>query len=368
MPISDRLPPKFRETLRFLDHHRNAVLFIAGFLFDFLTMQRIDSWTDLAIQLLYLGSLTFLLVYEHREHRGLWTPPPRLARLWSYNVDALHFFYGGLLSAYVVLYFKSSTGARPVVFFVFLVALMFINEMPQIRRYGYRLRLGLYAFCVVSFLNYFFPILIGRMGAWVFFLAVAGAGGVVWKVASLLARNEAEPKLAQRRLFVPAAALLAVISFLYVLRLIPPVPLSVQFQGIYHNIEKQDGRYSLVYERPPFFAFWRRDSRPFRRRPGDRLFYFARVFAPSRFRHQITVRWEYLDEKGGGWKTADLVPMTVAGGRAEGFRAVTSKDNFAPGRWRVTAETEDGRAIGLLTFVVKDDARTRERRWKSSRA
>ena len=159
-------------------------MFIAGFLFDVLTIQRIDSRADLGIQLLYLLVLTCLIVLQHREATGSWTPPRRLQRWWRHNVEVLHFFYGGLLSAYVVLYFRSSTGARPLVFFLLLVALFLLNEMPQIRQAGHRLRLGLYAFCVLSFLTYFVPILAGRMGGWMFVIALVSAAGVVWLLAS----------------------------------------------------------------------------------------------------------------------------------------------------------------------------------------
>ena len=364
----DRLPLRLREPVRFLIHHDNAVVFVVGFVFDMVTIQRIDSWLDLAIQFCYMVILTLLLVYQYREHRGTWAPNPKFAKIWSFNVEALHFFYGGLLSSYVVLYFKSSTGARSVVFFLVLVVLLFVNEMPQIRRVGYRLRLGLYAFCVVSFLTFFFPIVIGRMGGWIFALAVMTAAFVVWRVAGLLANHDTEPRPAQRRLFAPAAALLTLISVLYVLKLIPPVPLSVQFQGVYHNIERVGGAYTLTYEKPPFYAFWRRDSRPFHRRTGDRLCYFARVFAPSRFHHEITIRWDIFDERRGEWLTSDRMAMAISGGRAEGFRGVATKDNFTAGKWRVTSETEDGRAISVLHFTVEDDPGTGERPWNSSKA
>jgi hypothetical protein len=35
-----------------------------------------------------------------------------------------------------------------------------------------------------------------------------------------------------------------------------------------------------------------------------------------------------------------------------------------PGQWRVTAETEDGRALGTLTFRVEEDTTTGERQWR----
>ena len=44
------------------------------------------------------------------------------------------------------------------------------------------------------------------------------------------------------------------------------------------------------------------------------------------------------------------------------------KSNFMPGQWRVTAETEDGRALATLTFLVEEDTATGERLWSTLRA
>jgi hypothetical protein len=181
--LLDRLPPSLAALVRWGVDHSNVAMFVAGFLFDVLTIQRIDSRADLAIQLLYLLVITALIVLQHREATGGWTPPRLIRRWWRHNVEVLHFFYGGLLSAYVILYFRSSTGARPLVFFLLLVLLFLLNEMPQIRQAGHRLRLGLYAFCVLSFLNYFVPIVVGRMGGWVFLATLVSAAAVVWLLA-----------------------------------------------------------------------------------------------------------------------------------------------------------------------------------------
>jgi hypothetical protein len=246
------------------------------------------------------------------------------------------------------------------VFFVLLVALMLLNELPHIRRVGHRWRLGLYAFCVVSFLNYFVPILLGRMGGWVFALALLLSAAAVWLVADRLAARDADRAGARRALFAPAAAVCVAIGALYVLRLIPPVPLSVQFHGIYHGVTRAAGDYVLTYEQPRVTYFWRRESRPFRKRAGDRLHYFVRVFAPAGFEHHVVIRWESQD-RAGGWRTTDRIPLRIVGGRAEGFRGFAVKSNFDPGPWRVTAETEDGRAIGTLSFTVEDDPRSGDR-------
>jgi hypothetical protein len=352
--------------VRFGRRRSAVVMFVAGFLFDVLTIKRIDAITDLGMQLLYLVALTLLLVLQHREVQGAWVPSRWLRAVWRHNVEALHFLYGGLLSAYVVLYFKSSTGARPLVFFGLLVLLMFANEMPQVRRAGYRLRLGLYAFCVLSFLNYFVPIVVGRMGTAVFLLALVLAAGVVWIVADRLAARDADPAGQRRRLFYPAAAVCLVIGLLYVLRLIPPVPLSVQFHGIYHDVHREGDRYVATYEKPPAWLFWRRDSRPFHQHSGDRIHYFARVFAPAAFSHRVVIRWERYAESEGTWRTSDTIGFPVSGGRIEGWRGYATKSNFGPGDWRVTAETDDGRAIAMLSFRVEASTDAAEREWVSS--
>jgi hypothetical protein len=364
--LTNRLPPAVSALVLFAVYRTNVVMFVAGFLFDVLTIQRIDAFTDLAIQLVYLAGLTWLLVLQHRESLGHWAPGRLFQRWWPYNVELLHFLYGGLLSAYVVLYFKSSSGLRALVFFALLVGLMLVNEMPQIRSAGHRLRLGLYAFCVLSFLNYFVPILVGRMGSWVFLLSLLLSAGVVWLVADRLTLRAADRSRARATLFAPAGIVCAVIGALYLLKLIPPVPLSVEFQGIYHDVRRHDDGYTLVYERPPIWAPWRRDSRPFHRRPEDRIHYFVRVYAPAAFTHQLFTRWELENPTTGEWETSDRIPVsTIVGGRREGYRTFARKSNVQPGRWRVTAETEDGRAISQLTFQVEEDPGTTERRWKS---
>ncbi|OVE76808.1 hypothetical protein BVX98_04650 [bacterium F11] len=347
-----------------LKKHRNVVFFLAGFLFDAITIDRIDAWTDITIQIVYLAGLSFLLVYQYRANNGYWTPQkPWLNRLWQFNVEALHFLYGGLLSAYVILYLKSTSGARTFIFLLLLIFLLIINEMPQIRRFGYRLRLGLYAFCVSSFMIYFVAILIGRMGQWIFYLSLLISVALVWMMATLLAAKEENKKKSRIRLFLPAGGLFALLIVLYQLRLIPPVPLSIQYQGIFHHVLRNDNIFRLRYPKPPFYAFWRKDSQPFMSRPEDSIHYFTRIFAPSRFKTKVKVRWEFYDERKKKYITTDVIPLEVIGGRAEGFRGYVNKSNYDPGSWRVSTETQVGQTVGYVKFRVKPDNPKKQRTW-----
>lgn len=53
----------------------------------------------------------------------------------------------------------------------------------------------------------------------------------------------------------------------------------------------------------------------------------------------------------------DRIALDIHGGRKEGYRAWTHKQNFPQdviGRWQVRVLTEDGQMIGVLRFIVTD--------------
>ncbi len=339
-----------------IDKYGNVAFFTGGFLFDTLTLVRIDSTIDLVLQAVYLGVITLMLVVQTKVDVGAWTPQGRLQKLWHYESEAIHFFYGGLLSAYVIFYFKSTTFSRSIIFWGLVFGLMFLNEMPQVRKAGSMMRLGLYSFCVVSFMNYLLPVLIGRMGNLIFAASWLLSVGIVAVVLKFLAGLTPEPGRYLRRYGFAPAAVLVVVAVFYVEKLIPPVPLSMQYAGIFQSVERAGGEFKLVYQKPPWYKFWVKDNRDFKARPGDTLYCFTRVFAPRRFTHQIFIRWLSKDPVSGKWVSHDRIPLSISGGRGEGFRGDAAKSNYEPGEWRVDIETEDGRALGGVRFRIENDA------------
>lgn len=264
-----------------------------------------------------------------------------------------------------MFYFRSTTGARPLIFLLLLVAVMLLNEMPWVRARGHRLRLGLYSLCLATVMIYLVPLAVGAIGDLVFLASMGISGGLLWALSIGLAVRGEGPANGRARLAAPGAAVLVAILVLYFLRLVPPVPLSVQSHGIYHDVTRTDaGGYVLRAVRSPIHLFWRKDDRPFRARPGDHMVYFVRVFAPSRFSHEVTIHWERWDPAAGRYATTDRIPLTVVGGRVLGFRGYAVKASYEPGSWRVGTETADGRTIGLLTFDVVSDRGSDERRWR----
>src|ERR1035438_9273639 len=109
---------RFPRVKSVVDRYGNVLFFVGGFLVDVFTLQRIDSKLDLIWQGSYLVLITGLILLETREDWGLWTPHRWIAGLWAHNVEALHFFYGGLLSNYCIYYFKSTTVSRSGIFLI----------------------------------------------------------------------------------------------------------------------------------------------------------------------------------------------------------------------------------------------------------
>lgn len=348
-----------------LKHHSNLVFFIGGFFFDAATLIRIDSLLDLSIHAFYLAIISFLILENERRAAGAVPPGARFERWWRYESEALHFCYGGLLSAFVVLYFKSTSVSRSLFFFVPTVALMVANEMPQVRRVGHRLRLGLYAFCALSFMNYLVPIALGVMGGAVFSLSVLLAG----LLTALLVRgvHRRNPRHSRAGLAAAPAMVFAVMIGAYFLKWIPPVPLSLQFAGIFHRVERMGGQYELAYWKRFPGNFFHREDRLFLFRDGDRIHCFVRVFGPRRFHHALGLVWERRDPATGRWMKTDRIPLEIRGGRAAGYRGWAAKSNYSPGRWRVTVVTEDDRALGGVTFAVRPDTGTDPRVEKTRR-
>lgn len=341
--------------------YSNVVFFVGGFFFDAFTLIRIDSIIDLVLQSLYLCGITLIIMGQAYLDAGRWQPQGWMGRLWSFESEIIHFFYGGLLSAYVVLYFKSTSLSRSIIFLIFVFILMIANEMPHIRRLRSLLRLGLYAFCLISYLNYLFPILIGRMDDWIFTLAWVLSVGLIYVLIKKLASLNPEPKKARIRLGWSPVLVLALVALFYFNKWIPPVPLSMQYAGIFRNVEPKPGGYRLTYLKPPRMRFWQKSEHMFLSREGDRVYFFTRIFGPSRFEHRVFLRWDLKEPRGNRWITSDRIPFPIKGGRDQGYRGYAYKENYQPGEWRVEVETEDGRVLGGVVFQIEKDPSVEER-------
>ncbi len=338
-----------------------VVFFCAGFAFDLLMLQRIDSVPMLIHQGAYNVLLTIFLVLDHRH-----TIMPRVYHgAWGKVIDAryglIHFLFGTLFNAYVVFYFRAASGLGPLVFIALIAALLVANETPYFRKLGPIMRFGLLGFSWASFLAYLFPTLAGFLDPWLFYLAIAISAALAygtWRVTSRITRD---PAWTFQRGVAPALAVQGLLVLLYAVRVLPPVPLSLQSIGIAYEVTPRAGQLEVA-TRTSEWKFWAYGDQDFQARPGDRVHVYARIFAPRRFRDTLYVRWAYADPRR-GWVESDRIPLTIKGGERD-WRGWAYKRNYAPGEWRVTIETDDERALGRLDLTITADADTSTRTFR----
>ena len=334
-----------------------AVLsFVAGFVFDIVTLGRIDSWFAIGQQVLYLVLIATALTQMMLEQAG---PPPLrdgmfVLKRWYYQsrTAIVHFLFGSLLNLYTIFFFKSSSLLVSFGFLVFLVLILVANESRRFKSLGLPFKFAMLSLCVLSFFAYVVPIAVGSIGV-VVFLASMLIGCLPMIALGWWARARV-PQLSasvRNQMHVPLGLVLFGFFVLYYFRLIPPVPLSIPFIGVYHSVERTEEAYRLSHERPPW-RFWHNGDQEFVARPGDKVYVFFRVFSPTRFSDQVLMRWYWKDEAR-GWTLQDSIPIKIVGGREQGFRGYGFKSNYQPGAWKVQIETTDSREIGRVYFDLQ---------------
>ena len=338
------------------------LFFLSGVTYDTLTLTRIDRLLDNLLLLLYLVLLGFLIVLTGRLGTSEATvadlPPeaPPLMR-WviqakPYAPMAIQFLLGGLFSAYTIFYSKSATFTGTAVFFCLLVGALVANEFLRDRLSNVQLLVGLYALVCFGFFTFFLPVMTGIMNQAMF---LAGAGLtilVVWRVVHLIYwRNEARTPREALLAGAPALALVGLLIGFYFLNWIPPVPLSMTFGGMYHEVKRSNDHFELSYERE-WYEVWKRSNATFA--ANEPIYCFTAIFAPVTLRTTVYHHWYYRPDISKPFILVDKIALNITGGREGGYRAYTFKQRLDPGDWRVDVETDDGRIIGRVKVQVKD--------------
>jgi hypothetical protein len=343
-----------------------AVFFFSGVTYDTLTLTRIDRLQDNLLLLIYLLLLGVLIVLTgrlgiepapDREQLAALSPFMRwLLRSRPYYPMASQFLLGGLFSAYAVFYSRSATLTSTAVFFGVLVLLLIGNEFLRDRLSNLRLLISLYALVCFGFFTFFLPVMTGYMNVLVFLAGAALSAAVTFRVVQLIYRNN--PDRSRREAFgvtIPAFALIGLLVGFYFLNWIPPVPLSMKFGGIYHEVKKSDDRFELSFEKK-WYQVWKRSDTTF---PAHEPIYcFTAVFAPVALNTTVYHHWYFRPHTNKPFIHADKIPVKISGGREAGYRAYTFKQQLDPGDWRVDVEAEDGRIIGRVSVTVEERGET----------
>lgn len=352
---------------RFLDwYNRNELrlqiaVFVLGFILDYLTADETDFLT-IVQQIVYLAVVAVILTYEFLVESNAIVLKNPDSKFWQYRGLILHFILGSLLSLYSFFFLKSASIFNSMLFVGVLMALLVANELPKVQKSGLNIRWSLWTLCLFSFFTVIFPLVLGFVGWVPFLLSASLTGGCLYLHARYLMKYEKDFSNLKKVFIIPGLSVVIGFVILYFLKLIPPVPLAVKNMGVYHALEKREGKYFLSSDSRNW-KFWQSGDQDFLARAGDSIFFFAQIHSPARFSDEVVIHWLFKDPRQ-GWLTSDRVPMKISGGRKEGFRGYSVKKNYQPGDWRVQVETTDGREIGRLYFELSIDSNIEERQWK----
>ena len=313
---------------------------VGGFIFDIFTIWRIDLWQEELIFIIYLVVAGASIAYMSlRESKLL----PTLA---------LQFVVGGLVGRFLIFYFLSGSLASSWPFILFLAALFVGNEVLHKRYSIFTFRLVVYFVILFSFSIFFVPILIGHIGTGSFILAgvvsLASIAAFAYFLLQALGTkfNVSIPALAGSIL-----GAYVLINIMYFANFIPPLPLSMQEAGIYHSVVKTGGGYLVTAEPEPWYASLR-SYQLVHVAPGESVYAFTSVFAPTKISTTISHSWQYYDKTSGDWVVRSRLSFPIIGGRDGGYRGYTRSGNLTLGHWRVGVLTETGQIVGRIKFVV----------------
>jgi len=339
---------KVRKFFEKYERRISTLALILGFIFDFLTLTRIDRLYDNLVLSSYLCIVSLgIFIYNYIESRG--ARNKLFKNLHAFLPAVVQFAFGGLFSGISIFYLRSATLSVNIIFVIVLFGLLIGNESFRQKYQKLTFQLTIFYFVLYSYLIFSLPVFLKSIGAGVFVLSgvaslIVMSGIFIWFRKFLKGRFEESKK----SLFLTVGAIFVVINLLYFLNVIPPIPLSLKSMDAYHLVFKRGADYVALKE-DHFFNPLDTISIV----SGKPVYVFSSVFSPTDLDTETFHNWQYFDENKDRWVSTDRILIEIEGGRGDGFKGYTFKQNIFPGSWRVDIETARGQLIGRETFRIK---------------
>ena len=347
---------KFRKLTRKYEKYLPILFFIGGFIFDTLTLGRIDRLYDLIVLCLHMSFLSLTIFLYNLAEDGRWKNT-FLERIEEYFPLAIQFFFGGLSSAYVIYFSRSVSLSKTAAFFVMLIVLLLANEHLKRRISNKYLQFSVYFFLSFTFFTFMIPVFIKEMSTQVFIYSGLASLGCTLAMIIFIYSISPSTRLEIRlpRLFAVVLGIYVIINGFYFLKLIPPVPLALEEGIVAHNIKQVNNDYIVSYESDDSFIFWRDHKLKFNFTSEERVYVFSSIFAPTDLKESMLHRWSWYNDTTNEWSVVEDIPFDITGGRDGGFRGYTYKENVRPGIWQVEVLTDDELLLGVIDFEIVMD-------------
>lgn len=336
------------------ERYVSPVTLVMGFAFDSIMLRRIDLFFSNALLISYLliASICIILL-NIREVKRTRAQIEHNETVHIALLFMMQFAIGGLFSASFLFYSKSGTIIASWPFLLMIFGYVIGNELLRKNYVRLGFQVTVFFTALFSFLIFFFPVILGKMGDAIFMLSGIASlvlTGLFYYVLSWFAPERTSKGALLS--FLSIFATFALINGLYFGNLIPPIPLSLRDVGVYRYVEKaSDGTYKVTGENQD--RSWLSDAPVLHAVPGEPLYGLSSVFAPNGLTTDIRHVWRYYDRESGTWAVSSDITLSITGGREGGFRTYSIKENLIPGTWRLDVETKRGQLIGRFTFDLR---------------
>lgn len=351
MPRFARLKSHYERAKDFYLRYERLLMpatLVFGFIVDYITFTTINTNTAFTILLVYWCGAGLTIAFIHFYDEGRINQKMRFIRLFSPLL--LQFFFGALLGGSFIFYWFSGALSASWPFITLLVILMISNDV--FRHYFLKpiLQISVYFFVSFSLFSVILPFLFNSISVWLFISAGVLSTLFIYGYATFLMRISR--KVREQKVWISSTviSILVIMNIFYFTSVIPPIPLSIREAGMYHHIERSGSTYILTGERENIFEKLI-PGQTLHIQPGERVYAYSAIFAPPKLNTTIRHNWQYREN--GTWRSTDISSFRISGGRDEGFRGYTWKSNLAPGKWRVSVETERGQVLGRIRFNIQ---------------
>ncbi|HAO64973.1 TPA: hypothetical protein DCQ44_03265 [Candidatus Taylorbacteria bacterium] len=332
----------------------SSLSLVGGFIFDIFALKRIDLfWENLWVGAhLGVAALGILLINLHENKKHKLSPKfSRIIHFWL--IITIQFAFGGLLSTFLVFYFRSGTLSASWPFLLFLAIVFVLNELLKHHYTRLIFQTSVLYISIYSFAIFIVPVIVHQFGAAIFILSglfSLAALGFFLFLLQFVARERY--KQSRWPLFGTIAGITLLINVLYFTNLIPPIPLSLKDAGVYHSIvHTADGNYEVTGEQKSFWSFFQ-PYETFHEISGQPVYVFSSIFSPNGLSTQVIHEWQHYDETTKKWVIMNQTELSIVGGREGGFRTYSIKIVNIPGLWRVEVKTPQGQHIGRIKFNI----------------
>ncbi len=342
----------FRKILSESKHHFATIVFIFGFVFDYITLP--DPGAPLSKFLGYFYISIFIFCLYAREFVVSRNTATKLEQqLYSFFTLCIALVSGAFLSFVLIYYFRSAELAVSWPLFLLFAIIILLNELISSHSFRFMLDLTVFFSTLAFFTIFNLPIFLNEQNDTVFVLSVLLSMFISFLFLFLLSFSSEVARVYSHKAYALAVGIPITVMVLYFNNLVPAVPLTLNEAGVYHAVYKVGNEYKAQTEVEPFYnGILFLKTKEFHYANGQSVYFFSAVKAPTELKAPLSHVWEYYDEKTSSWVQNTVVEFPLTGGREDGFRAYSKKDNLFEGLWRVSVKAGERRVVGRMEFKV----------------